>query len=292
MQAEHEPDHERAERWRQLREQVAGLERQRPHKLRRRKQVVADPELAAGGGREPRDAHEHGETLKDQVVPIAPLPSAGEWGEADELVSTGCAALDHLLARRGLERGSLVEWLSPGRGGAAGTLAWLVAREAARQGGGIVVVDRQRRFYPPAALAWGVDPRSLAVVRVENDEDELWVVDQALRSPAVAAVWLHRDELSTRDFRRWQLAAERGGTLGLLVRPASVQGQPTWADVRWQVQPVSAQRGRVWRLHVELVRCRGGLTGQQLEVELDDVSGVLREAPAAPRSMDLQARER
>ena len=37
------------------------------------------------------------------------------------------------------------------------------------------------------------------MVDVERDEDELWVVDQALRSPGVAAVWLWRDELAARD---------------------------------------------------------------------------------------------
>lgn len=286
MQTNQEQDRDREERLRQLRERVAGLERNRSRKLRHRQQGLAGPEPA---------------------------------GDPEELVSTGCEALDRLLVRRGLERGSLVEWLAHDRGAAAGTLAWLVAREAARRGGGIVVIDRQRRFYPPAALAWGVDPRTLAVVHVESDEDELWTVDQALRSPAVAAVWLYRDELSTRDFRRWQLAAERGGTLGLLVRPASAQGQPTWADVRWLVHPKEngagaeqataagatsresrpgasrdswstrgAPRERVWRLSVELARCRGGVAGQQVEVELDDVSGDLRGAgdqhETAPRS--------
>lgn len=294
-------EHARTERLRELRQEIASLERRRPEKLRRRVRPAA-----AGAGLEANSPSDAAPAVAGHVCPTV----EDEGG----VVSTGCEALDALLARRGLERGSLVEWLGTGRGGGAGELAWRAACAAARAGGGLVVIDRQRRFYPPAALAWGVDPRRLAVVRVENDEDELWVVDQALRSPAVAAVWLQRDELSPRDFRRWQLAAERGGTLGLLVRPAHVQGQPTWADVRWQVRPVGSgeeeggtgggersgerakeqrrevggQRGglsggqggggsrRVWRLRVELVRCRGGVAGGYVDLELDDVSGALR----------------
>ncbi len=38
-------------------------------------------------------------------------------------------------------------------------------------------------------------------------------------------------------FIRLQLAAESGGALGLLVRDKAVRGQPSWAEVRWQVSP-------------------------------------------------------
>ena len=62
--------------------------------------------------------------------------------------------------------------------------------------------------------------------------DELWALDQALRCPGVSAVWTWIDRLDPPAFRRLQLAAETGRTLGLLVRPASVRGRPTWSDVQ------------------------------------------------------------
>lgn len=217
-------------------------------------------------------------------------------GEA-EWVSTGCRGLDRLLSvaggRAGVARGSLTEWFSGGAGSGAATMAWSVACAAARRGGYVVVLDRQRRFYPPAAVAWGVAAERLAVVRVEREEDELWVVDQTLRSPAVAAVWVWRDELSGRDFRRWQLAAEVGGAVGVVLRPARARGQPTWADVQLQVEPAGrgkdaggererareqgAVRERGWRLSVELVRCRGGVAGTRVVVEWDGRCGEWRE---------------
>src|SRR5256885_5428399 len=40
---------------------------------------------------------------------------------------------------------------------------------------------------------------------------------------------------------RSQLAAECGGTLGLLMRAARYQGQPTWADVQWEVQSLKSK---------------------------------------------------
>src|SRR5580698_5983383 len=60
---------------------------------------------------------------------------------SDEAVTTGCAALDRLLPGAGLRRGTLVEWLAPGAGSGATTLALIAAREACRQGGVLAVLD-------------------------------------------------------------------------------------------------------------------------------------------------------
>ena len=103
----------------------------------------------------------------------------------------------------------------------------------------LVVIDRPQTFYPPAAAAWGIDLERLIVVHPQNARDELWAAVQALRSPVVAAMWASIDRLDSRAFRRLQLAAEAGRTLGVLVRPAAARGQPSWADVRLEVGPLS-----------------------------------------------------
>lgn len=199
-----------------------------------------------------------------------------------QIVSSGCAALDHLLPRGGFQRGGLVEWLAPAAGCGAGTLAWLAARQACREGGALVVLDRQQTFYPPAAL-WQCgalaprvtssdsrsDSATLILLRPENSDDELWAVEQSLRCPAVAAVWGPLAEIDAQAFRRLQLAAEAAGCLGLLLRPASARGQPSWSDVQLLVEPQAAQAGG-WRLQVEVVRCRGGKSGGRVLLELEE----------------------
>jgi hypothetical protein len=72
----------------------------------------------------------------------------------DRTLSTGAPALDGLLPGGGLRRGSLVEYLSPGVGSGTGTLALGAAREACVGRRALVVVDRRRTFYPPAAMGW------------------------------------------------------------------------------------------------------------------------------------------
>jgi len=169
--------------------------------------------------------------------------------EDERPISTGSPALDRLLPAGGLRRGTLVEYLTSTTGSGAGTLALAAAREACREGRALVVLDRTTSyFYPPAAAAWGIDLAKLLVLRPVNEADALWALDQALRCPGVGAVWTEWDWIDMRDFRRLQLAAECGGTLGLLVRSARYRGHPTWADVQWLVSPrskVQSPRRRV-----------------------------------------------
>jgi len=195
-------------------------------------------------------------------------------GEA--LVSSGHAGLDRLLPEGGFRRGSLVEWLAGGAGSGAATLALATAAQAAREGGALVVVDRRGLFYPPAAVNLGIDPRRLIVVRPESDEDHAWALDQTLRWRGVAAVWCCPEKTDAHTLRRWQLAAETGGALGLLVRSEEARDEPSWAELRLAVAPIaSGERvGTGRRLRVELVRARGGCAGASVELELTERAGT------------------
>ena len=206
--------------------------------------------------------------------------------EGGDVVSCGQPRLDALLPERGLRRGTLVEWLSTAAAAGAGTLALVAARQAAERGGPIVVVDRAGNFYPPGAQRLGIDLASLIVVRPDNDADQSWVIDQALRTRGVAAVCAALDRADEHTLRRWQLAAETGDTLGLLVRPERVRHEPSWAELRLWVEPIAEpeqqqkqqqrqpqqrhpqQQQRSRRLRVHLLRWRGGQPGRAAEVEI------------------------
>ena len=105
------------------------------------------------------------------------------------VVSSGYAALDRLLPENGFRRGTLVEWLSHAPGDGTATLAFRAAACARSAGDGraVVVLDRSGEFYPPAAVAQGIEPARLIVVHPGNQADHAWALDQALRCPAVAA---------------------------------------------------------------------------------------------------------
>ncbi|MAT68611.1 MAG: hypothetical protein CMJ58_03730 [Planctomycetaceae bacterium] len=213
--------------------------------------------------------------------------SAPPDGGEVEVVPSGAPPLDAALADGGFRRGWLVEWLAAGRGAGAGALALLAAREACRTGGALVIIDRGGTFYPPALAAWGVDLSRTIVALPATPRDEAWAIDQALRCPHTAAVLATPRSVDGRNFRRWQLAAEATGALGLLLRPAAARSEPTWAVVRMQVTPHGAQPlfpvatglplSAAWRLQIELLRSRGRLHARTLQVELDSRTGSCHE---------------
>jgi hypothetical protein len=216
----------------------------------------------------------------------------GDWEASapqDEITfSTGAATLDQLLGAP-LRYGMLVEWLSNLAQGGAATLSLLSAREACRLGGTFVVIDRLQHFYPPAAVAWGIDLDRLLIVRPRDAREALWAAIQALRSPAVAAVWAPLDRLDSREFRQLQLAAQAGRTLGLLLRPAHVRSQPSWADLRLRVCPSSVVRRQSHSnhgqrttdhrrsIHIQILRQRGARPGGSIILEIDDTNHTVQQ---------------
>jgi hypothetical protein len=190
------------------------------------------------------------------------------------VVRSNCAPLDALFPAGGALRGSLVEWLSRGPGTGAAALALAIACRACQEGGLLVVVDARGWFYPPAVAAWNLPWQQLMVVRPPDRRTHLWAVDQALRSPAVAAVWTELGQVDGRDFRRLQLAARQGGTLGLLLRGGAGRGQPSWSDVRLAVHPAPPASG--WELEVQRLGGRGAAGPQQARLEIDTTTGTIR----------------
>lgn len=209
-------------------------------------------------------------------------------------VSSGCAAVDRLLPENGYQRGTLVQWLTGG-GQAADYLSLLAAKQAAADGGAIVVFDPENQFYPPAVGAIGINLNNLIVLKNSNSDardsfrgneqnreletDLLWSIDQALRCPAVAAVWGPINRIGERWFRRFQLSAESSGCLGLFVQPIHQVRQPSWSEVQWLVGRASdslSSQASEQVVRLQLTRCRGTQTGKSINLSIDTITGKVK----------------
>jgi hypothetical protein len=178
---------------------------------------------------------------------------------------TGFAALDGLLPGGGATPGTLIELLDDDRLAGAMTLAAILTRAAGPLRRRIVVLDPDGSFHPPTAAAWGWSADQMLIIRETRERAQIWAAVQALQSPAVAGVWLPRATLAPHEARRLRLAAEEGGSLGVVFRPVACRGQPSWADVQLYLAPRPGHRVRV-----EMTRCRGGLPRPAVEVPLND----------------------
>jgi protein ImuA len=192
----------------------------------------------------------------------------------------GMPAWGDVLLGGKLGAGSLVELLAAEEGAGAWTLALFMARHACGRRKVLVVADLERRFYPPAASRLRIDLRRTIVIRPKEGKAVLAAMTQSLRCAAVGAAIGKLDRLSATDQRRLQVAAESGGGVGFLLRPAAALSVPSFATVRLRIAPVAASPGAsanvARRIQVEVVRFRGGKAGQSLVLEIDDDKGHVR----------------
>jgi protein ImuA len=230
--------------------------------------------------------------LQDLAQRIREVESSGHPRRAP--IPLGIPALAACLPDGGLPAGALVEILSRDPGGGAWTLALLLAERVRGEGEGehkaLVVEDARGWFYPPAASRLGVDLGQCIVVRPASPRDGAAAIRQALHCSAVGAALGWFDRLSPSEGRRLQLAAETGGGVGFLVRPATAVRMPSFAVLRLLVHPVPAP-DFARRVGVDVVRCRGAAGGQSLVLEIDDATGHVR-VPAGVAASTMGASQR
>jgi len=224
---------------------------------------------------------------------------------ARPILPLGVPAVDRALPGGGLARGCLHELCgAPDRAAAAGFAAVLLGRLAAD--GHALWIGPRDDLYAPGLAAQGLPPERLLVVQARARDTRLWALEEALRSPGLAAALAEVDRLTLTQSRRLQLAAEAGGVTALLLRPPAACDAPSAAVTRWRITPLADATGdaprtgrlRAWqppRWRVELVRCRGGRTGAWAiawrEGGLHEVTGALALA-AEPGDRPDQAPER
>ncbi len=232
------------------------------------------------------------EVIADLSQRIRTMERTGHHRAAGaDVIANRLPGLERLLCEAGWPRGKLVEWLSEGRGsGSMGLALW--ASRAAWHDRLLVMIDSRRELHAPAAVPFAVDLSKTVFIRPERPSDALWSLEQVLRTRGVGAVLCDVEQLSPQAYRRLQLAAETGGGLGILLRPAKARGQPSFAEYRFLVQPLPsptksterlgyvaeslrdsgsvAMAGASRRWRVELLRGRKRFGGDSVIVELSN----------------------
>jgi len=212
------------------------------------------------------------ETIRDLADRIRALETSFRPGEL-ATIPLGAGGLGELFPD-GLTAGSLVELLPQAPGAGAWTLALVLAKYACGERKTLFLTDYDRSFYPPAAHKFGLDPQRTIIVRPRKPGDALLALGQALRCSAIGAAIGAFERLHDRDARRFQLAAEAGGGIGILVRPASSLGLPSFATVRLLLEPLPSSRGKR-RMRLEVTRCRqtASPSPSPFVLEVDDATG-------------------
>jgi hypothetical protein len=102
----------------------------------------------------------------------------------------------------------------------------------------------------------------MLLIRTRDPKESLWAAEQMLRCPLFGAVLGWPATITDRNVRRLQLAAEAGGSLGILYRPPRAARELSPAALRLRLSP------QVDGLAVEIQKVRGGRAGTQLRLSL------------------------
>lgn len=180
--------------------------------------------------------------LREQVRRLERAHSAQRAGR--HAMPLGVPEIDALLPEGGLLTGALHEIeagptpsgrVAPHDGAALGFAAHMLGRF----GTGTILWCRQPAGvfdappYAPALAHW-FDPARLLMVTARREEDLFWAMEEALRTPGIAAVVGETRAADPTAGRRLSLAAEKNGVPALLLRaePAPPQSVCT---TRWRV---------------------------------------------------------
>jgi hypothetical protein len=184
------------------------------------------------------------------------------------------AASNALAPQLGIRAGGVVEWLVARDGSGAMTAGFQIVSRSFASRGFMAVVDPRAQFYPIGLPGWGISPAKTLVLRPTNPRETSWAIEQCLRCPEVSVTMAFLDQkLPARVHRRWQLAAEVGGGVGMFLRPIQAQREPIWADLRMLVTPQAGGREERRRVHLDVLYRRGGLGGGRQVWEIDHAAG-------------------
>lgn len=226
---------------------------------------------------------------------------AGSHARMRQVLPFGVSEMDDRLPGGGLSFGALHEIAGGGGGTVDGAAAALFAAGiAARTGGKILwCLTRPDLFFPALAQA-GLHPDRVIFCESNKEEDVLAAMEEGLAFGGLPVVVAELVRLPMTASRRLQLAAEKTGSMGLIVRrwrrqnEASDYGQPSASTTRWRISVLPSDPlpvmgvGRV-RWLAELMRVKAGECAE-FEVGAPDAKGRICVFPTSGRGTDQALR--
>lgn len=197
---------------------------------------------------------------------------------------TGLAALDALAPGGAFARGAVHELLADPADGQPRFIAMLLARAAASSiscspsvvgspnpltasDRSMFWLDPSGELYPPALARLGIALDRLFLLTGDlREKDWIWAATEALGCRGVGAVVFAPAWLSRIAARKLQLAAERGGSVGLLLRQTGRSSAHHAAATRWLIRLAPGERN-VQRWTLQLLHGHGGRIGQTVCLE-------------------------
>lgn len=180
----------------------------------------------------------------------------------------GLQSLEKAFPDQTFPIGCIHEFISPDTECAAATVGFIAAllSQIGGQNNPCIWISRQRGWFPPALISFGLPADQVIFIHPKEDKDLLWTAEQALKCPGLAAVIADVQELDLTASRRLQLAVEKSRVTGFLHRQSPRRISHTACVARWEVRPLACEADGLPgvgspRWQVNLLKVRNGHPG-------------------------------
>ena len=120
-----------------------------------------------------------------------------------------------------------------------GFIASLVAK-LMHAGNFCLWISTKRSLSPLGLSHFGIAPHKVIFVDVAQDKDALWVMEQALKCTALAAVVAEMEEVSFSESQRLQLAVEKSNVTGFIHRRRPRHENTLACVTRWKIRAIAS----------------------------------------------------
>jgi protein ImuA len=134
--------------------------------------------------------------------------------------------------------------------------------------GAVIWISASRTIFPAALKQFNIEPQQIIFVDLQKEKDVLYATEEALKCNRLATVVSEIKQISFKESRRLQLAAEQSRVSGFLIRHQprfinTIACVSRWRITSLQSELIDGMPGVGFpRWNVELLKVRNGKPGK------------------------------
>jgi protein ImuA len=226
--------------------------------------------------------------LERDILPLEGLKSSS----TDNHISLGFRPIETAFPNAVFPVGCVHEFLSSSKKDVAATngfIAFLLNKLMLFNGASIWI-SASRTLFPAALKQFDIDPQQIIFIDLKKEKDVLYAFEEALKCNRLSTVVGEIKEISFKESRRLQLAAEQSRVTGFLVRHQPKVVNTIACVSRWRIASFPSELADGMpgvgfpRYNVELLKVRNGKLGTwQLEWSYNQLHEVKQNIFSIPQ---------
>ena len=222
--------------------------------------------------------------LKRDILPLQGFKKL----RADNNINIGFRPIEKAFPNACFPIGCMHEFVSNTSSDIAATYGFIACllSKLMQLGGACVSISTTDILFPPALKSFGVDPEKVIFINLKKEKDILYATEQALKCNKLTAVLVDIKNISFKESRRFQLAAEQSRVTGFIIRNQPYSVNTIACVSRWQITSIASELQDAMpgvgfpRWNVELLKVRNGRPGSwQIEFTDKRLRHLLQVAP-------------